>query len=72
MNEAVAAKIRAMLRPAIISEAQTVLILAGWQRLFDSLQLADHQQMAEFEGVMRARLQSGTISLVAPVRIREA
>jgi hypothetical protein len=72
MNRIVEQKIREMVQPANPTEDQVLALLAGWDRLFEALQLAEHSQLAEFDGIMRARVLAGSVSLVAPNRIREA
>jgi hypothetical protein len=66
------ARIRALASPAHPTEPQLAELLAGWDRLFVALGLSEAQQDAEFDGIIRARVQSGIVSLVAPRRLTEA
>jgi hypothetical protein len=65
MNPALETKLRDMAAPAKPTEEQFATLVAGWDAMFRRLQIGDDQQMAEFDAIMRARVSTGTVSLVA-------
>lgn len=71
MSETMRAKLLDMACPAIRAGVTQVVIddlLAGWERVFKALGiLGDAEaEMAEFDGIMRARVYSGSISIAPP------
>jgi hypothetical protein len=68
MNTKVEAQIRQILGDRYGVDMVDTL-LNDWQRYFASVGLDDSQQGEEFEAVMRARVRSGSISLVAPAAV---
>jgi hypothetical protein len=67
MHPAIEQRIREMIDPASPGAEQQVRdVLAGWERLFQSLGLDEEQQQAEFDFIMRARHQPDVMAVVAP------
>lgn len=67
MSPGVEQRIRDLAAPAHPTADQMQQILRGWEGFFFSLQLmTDLEQEQEFDGIMRARVRSGVISIVAP------
>jgi hypothetical protein len=59
-------KITAMAQPARPTEGQVEELLGGWSDYFGRMEIPLGQQTEEFDGIMRARVHSGIITLVAP------
>lgn len=59
-------KIRGLLAIAHPTEGQVQDVLNEWDQVFEQLQIPPEGQLQEFDGIMRARVQSGVISVRAP------
>jgi hypothetical protein len=66
MYGTLAIKLLDMAKLANPTEAQKEALLRGWEAYFRQLQVDLGDQMGEFDAIMRARVQSGVISIVAP------
>ena len=65
-------QIEGMAAVAKPTQRQLASLVSGWNEYFAIMNIAnDVEQEQEFHGIMRARLQSGVISLVAPSYIYE-
>lgn len=67
MTPALEAEIRGLAEIARPTERQLLDLLEGWERYFQYLKVRPSRQLEEFRGIMKARVLSGQISLVAPV-----
>ena len=60
-------QIEGMAAVAKPTQEQLTYLFSGWDEYFTNMNIANEvEQEQEFHGIMRARLQSGVISLVAP------
>lgn len=59
-------RIGAMAQPAQPNADQLADLIRGWDWYFDRYNISPQEQESEFDSVMRARVRSGSISLVAP------
>jgi hypothetical protein len=66
MNHDAELQIRGLIAVAAPTEEQVLEILVGWERYFERLKVAPTEQLSEINAVMRARVRSGSISVVAP------
>ena len=66
MTAGLAQKIRDLAACANPTEDRIDTILKEWDYYFGRLSVSIPEQEAEFDGVMRARVANGVISIVAP------
>lgn len=58
--------IRLMASLASPTNEQLNTLLSEWDDYFQKMRIPESSQVVEFQGIMRARVMSGSISLVAP------
>jgi len=67
MQKKLREQIEGMAAVAKPTQEQLAILVSGWDEYFANMNIVNEvEQEQEFHGIMRARLQSGVISLVAP------
>lgn len=66
MDKELRDEMRVLALPATPTDVQMSELLAGWERYFNIFGVPPEKQKEEFDGIVRARVFSGSISLVPP------
>jgi hypothetical protein len=70
MNNELKNKILLLAEVAKPTDIQKKELIDNWEKYFNQYSIVDEHQQREFEAVMRARLISGIVSIVAPQEMK--
>jgi hypothetical protein len=68
-NDSLESKIRGMAASSNPTAEQIAMVMSEWEWVFSALGITDERgKLEEFDGVMRARVRSGIVSIRAPIK----
>lgn len=69
-NQKLKEQIEDMAAPAKPTHEKLASLISGWDEYFANMGIVDEvEQEQEFHSIVRARLQSGVVSLIAPMTL---